>query len=221
MISRSREKLQRIHDKFNDDANKQLVIYPCDVVNADRMKDILLDIYRIYGRIDILYANAGVSFRQLSLSQTFEQAVRDTFNININGVINTIMPLIDIKGVRQIAIMSSQAAYAPLISPIYGASKQCILSLGYDLRRLLAKDNIAVNMISPGPVKTPMLLGSYPRSVERGVSTVQAVDTIIRGLSRNQAEIVFPAMTGIFQYALSFLPLSIAETVGFYILQRQ
>ncbi|CAF4843394.1 unnamed protein product, partial [Rotaria magnacalcarata] len=81
-------------------------------------------------------------------------AVRETFNININGVLNTVLPLIEIKGVKQIAIVSSQAAYAIFTSPIYGTTKQCVLSLGFDLRRRLAKDNIAVNVISPGPIAT-------------------------------------------------------------------
>ena len=221
MISRNREKLESVKNRLDSDKQKSLVLYPCDVIDSDAMKDVLLDVHRIYGHVDILFANAGISFRQHSLTNTFDKTVRDTFNININGVINTIMPLIEVKGVRQIAIVSSQAAYAPFVSPIYGTTKQCVLSLGFDLRRLLAKDNIAVNIISPGPVKTPMLVGAYPRSVAHGVTIDQSAQIIDRGLRRNQAEIVFPAVTGVFQYTLSFLPLCIAEPIAAYILHNR
>lgn len=222
MISRSRDKLQAVRDRLESkQTKKKLIIYPCDVTDADAMKRVLLDVDRTYGQVDILFANAGLSFRQYSLTNTFDRAVRDTVNININGVINTIMPLIELKGVRQIAIVSSQAAYAPCVSPIYGATKQFVLSLGFDLRRLLAKDNIAVNVISPGPVKTPMLVGSHPNSVSFGISIEQSAEIIYRGLLRNQAEIVYPAQTGIFMYVLSFLPLCIAEPIATYTLRKQ
>ena len=221
MISRNVERLEAIKNRLSSDDEKQVVIYPCDVVDADRMKSVLHDIHRAYGQIDILFANAGVSFRQLSLAGTLDRAVRETVNVNINGVINTIMPLIELKGVRQIAIVSSQAAYAPIVSPVYGATKQCVLTLGLDLRRILAKEKIAVNVISPGPVATPMLVGSYPRSVKHSVSTDEAAHLIFQGLRRNEAEIVFPLVTGIFQYTLSFLPSSIAETIGSFVLRNQ
>ncbi|CAF2850749.1 unnamed protein product [Rotaria sp. Silwood2] len=221
MISRNKEKLELVKSRFNSNDQKKLLIYPCDVTDADEMKRILFDIHRTYGQVDILFANAGISFRQYALTNTFDKAVRDTFNININGVINTVMPLIELKGVKQIAIVSSQAAYAPFMSPIYGATKQCVLSFGLDLRRLLAKDNIAVNIISPGPVITPMLIGSYPRSVEHAISTDKSAQIIFHGLRRNQTEIVFPAFTGVFQYTMSFLPLYIAEPIASYVLRRQ
>jgi short-subunit dehydrogenase len=221
MISRSKEKLETVKTRLDSNNQKKLVIYPCDVTDSDEMKRILLDVHRTYGQVDILFANAGISYRQHSLTNTFDRAVRDTINININGVINTIMPLIELKGVRQIAIVSSQSAYTPFTYPIYGAAKQCVLVLGQDFRRLLAKDGVAVNIISPGPVNTPMLVGSNPRSVAYGVSTDKAAEIIFRGLRQNQAEIVFPAFTGVFQYTLSFLPLCIAEPIAQYIFRKK
>jgi short-subunit dehydrogenase len=221
MISRSKEKLEIVKNRLNSYNQKKLVIYPCDVTDSDEMKRVFLDVHRTYGQVDILFANAGISFRQHSLTNTFDKAVRDTFNINVNGVINTVMPLIELKCVKQIAIVSSQAAYAPFMSPIYGATKQCVLSFGHDLRRLLAKDNIAVNIISPGPVQSPMLVGTHPQSIAFGISTDKAAQIIFQGLRRNQVEIVFPAVTGVFQYTLSFLPLCIAEPIASYVLRQR
>lgn len=222
MISRSREKLEAVKQRIDSNrSKKKLIIYPCDVTDADAMKRVLHDVDRTYGQVDILFANAGLSFRQYALINTFDRAVRDVFNVNINGVINTVMPLIESKGVRQIAIVSSQAAYSPFISPIYGTTKTCVLLLGRDLRRMLAKDNVAVNVISPGPVKTPMLVGSHPNSVSRGVTIEQSAALIYHGLRRNQAEIVYPAFTGAFTYILAFLPLCIAEPFAAYLLSKE
>lgn len=217
MISRSKEKLEKVKERFDTNSQKKLHIYACDVTNCEEMKSILSDVHRTYGQVDILFANAGVSFRQLSETNPFDKAVRDAFNINICGVVNTIMPLIELKAVRQIAIISSQAAYAPVMSPIYGATKQCVLSFGRDLRHMLAKDNIAVNVVSPGPVVTPMLLGSNPAAASRGVSIHEAARIISDGLRRNQAEIVFPAFTGIFMYLLESLPTCLSEAIAFHL----
>ena len=221
MISRSKAKLETIKNRLDSNNQKKLVIYPCDVTDSDEMKRILLDVHRTYGHVDILFANAGISFRQHSLTNTFDKAVRDTINININGVINTIMPLIELKGVQQIAIVSSQSAYAPIAYPIYGATKQCVLSLGQDFRRLLAKDGVAVNIISPGPVHTPMLVGVDPKLVKYGVSTDKAAEIIFQGLRQNQAEIVFPAFTGVLSYTFNFLPLCIAEPITQYLFRKK
>ncbi|CAF1612917.1 unnamed protein product [Adineta ricciae] len=217
VISRSKEKLEKVKERFDTNSQKKLLIYACDVTHGEEMKSILSDIHQTYGQVDILFANAGVSFRQLSENNSFDKAVRDAFNINVSGVINTIMPLIELKAVRQIVIISSQAAYAPVMSPIYGTTKQCVLSFGLDLRHMLAKHNIAVNVVSPGPVVTPMLLGSNPRSVSRGVSVNEAARIIADGIRRNQAEIVFPATTGIFMYLLQSLPTCLAEAIAFHL----
>ncbi|CAM4757788.1 unnamed protein product [Rotaria magnacalcarata] len=220
MISRSIEKLERVKQRFNSADQKKLLLYACDVTDADEMTRVLLDVHQTYGQVDIIFANAGVSFRQQLLVNNYEKAVRETFNININGVLNTVLPLIEIKGVKQIAIVSSQAAYAIFTSPIYGTTKQCVLSLGFDLRRRLAKDNIAVNVISPGPIATPMLSGSNIETAVKSMSTKEAVKIIFHGLRRNEPEIVFPAFTGIFVYILSFLPICIAEPVAYYFLRK-
>ena len=218
MISRSREKLEEVKERLKDcSAGKDLILYPCDVTDAKGMKRILLEINQTYGQVDILYANAGLSYRQTLLTKSFDQAVRETFDVNVTGVVNTVMPLIEVKGVRQIAVVSSQAGYAPVFSPIYGTSKQWVTSFGRDLRQLLAAENVAVNVISPGPVKTPMLIGARPGSVERGITTAAAAEIIVRGLRRNEAEIVFPAQTGIFIYVMSYLPSPIAETLIAYV----
>lgn len=220
LISRSRDKLELVRTRLDSNPQKKVVVCPCDVTDSKAMQAVLADIHRTYGQVDVLFANAGVSYRQLSLAHSFDRAVRDAFDINVTGVVNTVMPLIALKAVRQIAIVSSQAAYAPIVSPIYGATKQCVLSLGLDLRRMLARDHVAVSVISPGPVHTPMLVGSHGNSVARGVSTEEAARIIFDGLRRNQAEIVFPASTGIFMYALSFLPSCIAEPIVAYVLRR-
>jgi short-subunit dehydrogenase len=218
LISRSKEKLETLKNSLNPiDETKQIVIHPCDVTNTIEMDRILLDVYHTYGHIDILIANAGLNYHQVLLTNTFEKTVRSVFNTNVIGVVNSIMPLIDSKSVSQIAIISSQTAYAPILAPFYGTTKQCILSFGLELRRFLAKDKIAVNVACPGLVLTPML-NELKESVRRhGMSSDEAARLIVQGLLRNQAEIVFPAGTGIFQYALSYLPLSIAEPISFFV----
>jgi hypothetical protein len=66
-----------------------------------------------------------------------------------------------------------------------------------------------------------MLVGANPESVKYGIPTDQAAQIIDQALRRNEAEIVFPAVTGVFQYTLSFLPLCIAEPIASYVLRNK
>lgn len=114
---------------------------------------------------------------------------------NVLGVLNTVQPLLGPminRGRGQIAIISSVAGFLPVPdSPSYGASKAAVLNYGLALRTLLAKHGIAVSVVCPGYVDTPMMRrekGAKPFQV----SPDRAADLILTGLARNRAIIAFP-----------------------------
>ncbi|CAF0935492.1 unnamed protein product [Didymodactylos carnosus] len=233
MISRSREKLENLKQQIllskKTIVEKQLIVKPCDVTNKDEMIKIFNEVYNTYNGIDIVFANAGVSFRDLSLQESFDSAVRNVFNINVNGVINTILPIIDLwkkqvntnvennEAIGQLVIISSQAAHAPFVSPIYGSTKECVRALGFDLRHLLVKYKICVNIVSPGPVLSPMLSSSTAGMKSLACTQEQAASYIYHGLKGNPAEIVFPYFTAVMQFAIQYLPDFIQIPIAFYL----
>jgi NAD(P)-dependent dehydrogenase (short-subunit alcohol dehydrogenase family) len=132
-------------------------------VRADVSKLADLDkLYKIvrekFGKIDVLFANAGVA-KFASLSESTEGVYDDMFDINVKGVFFTIqkaLPLL--KDGAAIIINSSIANQKGVAnSSVYSATKAAVRSFARTLTAELLDRNIRVNVVSPGPIKTPIL----------------------------------------------------------------
>ena len=134
-------------------------------VRADM--SVLADIDRLYdtvqqshGQIDVLMANAGGGdFAPLG-SITEEQYER-TFGTNVKGTIFTVqkaLPLLK-DGGSVILTGSSTSIKGTAAFSIYSATKAAIRNLARSWMLDLKDRGIRVNVISPGPIETPGLLG--------------------------------------------------------------
>jgi short-subunit dehydrogenase len=145
--------------------------------------------------VDLLIANAGVSLSQNDPALESFDAVRRTFTTNLDGVLNTVEPLVGGMISRrqgQIGVMSSLAAFfGRPMSASYSASKAAVRVWGESIRFPLAKDNVGVSVICPGYVESRMsasLVGAKPFLV----SADRASRLIRHGLAHNKARIAFP-----------------------------
>jgi short-subunit dehydrogenase len=144
--------------------------------------------------LDLLIANAGVSAGTGGGGEDDAQT-RRIMATNVDGVINTVLAALPSMRARrhgQIAIMASLAAFRGFPgAPAYCASKAAVRVWGEALRGQLAGDGIAVSVICPGYVKTPMTAVnrfSMPLLMESD----KAAQIIRRGLARDKARIAFP-----------------------------
>ena len=146
--------------------------------------------------IDVIVANAGISGGTAGLESTqILKQVREIYDVNVMGVINTLEPLVEkmiIRGKGQIALMSSMASYAPWPgAPAYGSSKSAIRFLGHSLRGTLAPHGIKVNVICPGFVKS-RITDKNDFSMPFFKDADYAARKIANGLKRNKTTIAFP-----------------------------
>lgn len=146
--------------------------------------------------IDLMIASAGIT-RMLGTGEAAEslEATREVLAVNLEGTLATVagvLPDMQRRGHGQIALMSSLAAYYGLPrTPAYCASKAALKVYGEALRAWLAPQGIAVSVVLPGFVQTPMtdqLTGPKPSTM----SAHRAAVLIRRGLERNRARIAFP-----------------------------
>lgn len=168
--------------------------------------------------LDLVIANAGVSGGVLCLAEN-EKETRQVFSTNISGVINTVLPAIQLMSKAkhgQIAIMSSIAGFRGLMNcPAYSASKNCVKAWGEALRGSLKKNNIKVNVICPGFIKTP-LTDANTFAMPFILEPEKAAKIIKKGLKKNKGIIAFPFIMGFFARLMLFIPRPIIE----YILQK-
>ena len=133
-------------------------------VGADMSK--LADIDRLYAavqkkhsQIDVLVTNAGGG-SMLPLGAITEEQYEDTFGRNVKGVIFTVqkaLPLLR-DGASVILTGSTAGVMGTAAFSIYGASKAAVRNLARSWTLDLKERGIRVNVVSPGPVKTPGLV---------------------------------------------------------------
>ncbi|MBD1383083.1 SDR family NAD(P)-dependent oxidoreductase [Metabacillus arenae] len=122
--------------------------------DLDKLYDI---IKQEKGKLDILFANAGVgSF--LPLGEITEEQVDRTFDINVKGTIFTVQKALSLfpNKVGSIIVTGSTAGSIgnPAFS-VYGASKAALRALVRDWILDLKGTGIRVNVVSPGVIHTP------------------------------------------------------------------
>jgi NAD(P)-dependent dehydrogenase (short-subunit alcohol dehydrogenase family) len=117
-----------------------------------------------YGRIDILYNNAGISGKYAFTAETTEDEWDLILNINLKSVFlgsKYAIPVMLEQGGGVIVNTASTAALSgsPSLSA-YSASKAGVVQLTKTMAMEYGKGNIRVNCICPGAVHTPMLEAS-------------------------------------------------------------
>lgn len=110
------------------------------------------------GRVDVLYANAGV-YDATPFGSISEEAYSKMFDINVKGVLFTVqqaLPLIP-DGGSIILTGSVSGSMGMEAFSVYNASKAAIRSFARSWTADLKARHIRVNVVSPGPVQTPGL----------------------------------------------------------------
>ena len=144
--------------------------------------------------LDLVIANAGVSADTSGLPDPVDRVQR-LLDINIRGVINTVLPALPGMVERktgQIALMSSLAGFRGLPSaPAYSASKAWVKSYAEGLRGRYATDGIGISVICPGFVRSRITDHNTYR-MPFFMDATKAARIIKLGLSRNKPRIAFP-----------------------------
>ena len=153
------------------DIGKNIKALNGDVSNLDDLDRILSAIKQDKGRLDIVFANAGVA-KYAALGQITEEFYDFHFNINVKGMLFTVqkaLPLIPNGG--SIILTSSVVGSKGLgMNSVYAATKAVARSFARTWTTDLKPRRIRVNAISPGSIDTPGLdglLASAPAGEER------------------------------------------------------
>ena len=129
-----------------------------DVSNLDDLDRLFVQIKKEKGKIDIVFANAGVA-RYAPLGTITEDFFDSIFDINVKGVLFTVqksLPLLRDGG--SIILNASIVATKGLSSnSVYSATKAAVRSFARTWTTDLKDRRIRVNAISPGPIDTPGL----------------------------------------------------------------
>ena len=130
------------------------------------------------GRIDVLFANAGVGTFG-PLAATTEAMFDTTFDTNVKGVYFTVQKAVPLMATGGAIVLNASVAAGkgnPLGS-VYGATKAAVRSLGRTIAAELVERGIRVNVVSPGPIETPIF--------DRAMTPQQVADLKVAWAARN------------------------------------
>jgi meso-butanediol dehydrogenase/(S,S)-butanediol dehydrogenase/diacetyl reductase len=156
-----------------------------DVADRTSVQAMIKAAVRAYGRLDVMFNNAGISKAGQFLEAT-EADFSRIMGINALGVLIGMQEaakqmIAQNSGGKIINTASIAGKVGEQIATIYCASKACVISLSQAGAEALGKHNITVNCFSPGFVKTPLWDGLDKDLITAGYrQEPNAVDDLAR-----------------------------------------
>ena len=129
-----------------------------DVSRLDDLDKVYAQIAEESGRLDILFANAGGG-DMLPLGAITEEHFDRIFGINVRGVLFTVQKALPPLGAGSSIILTASTVSVKGTAnfSVYSASKAAVRNFARSWALDLKGRGIRVNVVSPGPVKTPGL----------------------------------------------------------------
>ncbi len=180
-----------------------------DAANPSATLEAISNLIETIGPIDLLIANAGRAGRASDLgfsADSFEKVLR----VNLLGTayaIDAVLPGMIERGQGQLVGISSMAGYRglPGSAGSYSTSKAGLSNMLEGLRIELRGKGIAVSVVHPGFVRTPMT-SKFQDSLSWVVSSETAAQIILKGARARKRTISFPWQAACLMGSLRLLP---------------
>ncbi|MBC3949846.1 MULTISPECIES: SDR family NAD(P)-dependent oxidoreductase [Pseudomonas] len=154
IVGRRQEQLNAALQQIGHDA----IAIQADISNLDDLDRVYAEVKATKGRIDVLFANAGLGDFQ-PLGAITEESFDRTFGINVKGTLFTVqkaLPLMSAGGSVILTGSTTGTMGTPAFS-VYSATKAALRNFARSWALDLKGTGIRVNVISPGPISTPGL----------------------------------------------------------------
>jgi NAD(P)-dependent dehydrogenase (short-subunit alcohol dehydrogenase family) len=161
-----------------DDGSVGDLALQADVSDEDQVRDVYRRVRDEYGRVDVLFNNAGISpSDDVSVLDSSLEAWQRVQDVNLKSVFlcckHGIPHLLEAGGGSVINTASFVAVMGAATSQIsYTASKGGVLALSRELGVEFARRGVRVNALCPGPVNTPLLQELYAKDPEQAARRI-------------------------------------------------
>jgi NADP-dependent 3-hydroxy acid dehydrogenase YdfG len=193
-----------------------------DVSQREQVDDLIQETLRVWGKIDILVANAGQYIRA-SLMQMPIQQIELSLKVNFWGGIYPVfaaLPHMLEQRSGHIVLVSSMIAKKsiPPDAP-YAAAKWALAGFADVLRQELYGTGVKSMIAFPGRVDTVMIQTLKVPAISAKISTETVAKAILAGMRHNKAELIVPNYNRSLFYLQVLSPRLADYAVRFFHLQ--
>jgi short-subunit dehydrogenase len=190
-------------------SSDKIKAFPADVLEPEAPKETVHKIERELGAIDLALFGAGM-YAPFDIRNIDLEGFHRSMALNVDGVINgvaAVLPPMLARDSGHIAIMGSLFGYAGWPgNGSYGASKAAVINLAESLKLELEGTGVAVTIINPGFVDTPLNASYDPKKKLYVMSKERCARKILERLPRKPYEIAFPPQVELFLKLVRSLP---------------
>jgi len=181
IVARSADVINAMADEINGKGGTAIA-YAADVADAAAVARFVTNVVHEWGRIDLLFANAGINTKQRNLHDISIEQWDAVIDVNLNGVlycVREVLPQMRAQKQGTIITLASMAGRrSGIMSGIaYGASKAGAVSLSHGINTEEKVNGIRATAILPGEVATAILdHRPNPPSAEARATMLQPED---------------------------------------------
>lgn len=154
--ARRLERLQALKDEFPDE---EILVQRVDVTKKDEVQALVDAAVEKFGRIDVLYNNAGVMPVNALANRAYNEW-RQILDVNIMGVLNGIAAVLPVMIKQQSGqIIATDSVAGHVVVPnlaVYNGSKFAVRAIFEGLRQEQHNNGIRTTIVSPGSVATEL-----------------------------------------------------------------
>jgi short-subunit dehydrogenase len=169
LSARREDELERVKSGCVN-ADETVHIVPLDLAETDTLAEKAREAQAIYGSIDMLINNGGISQRAFATETTME-TVRRVMEVNFFGTValtKAVLPMMTEQKSGHIVVISSvMGKFGTKYRSAYAASKHALHGWFDSLRQEVYDDNIQVTLVCPGFVRTNVTLNALTAEGEK------------------------------------------------------
>lgn len=176
ITGRSADNLRNASVEINNSKLKTIV---SDTSNLAGIEVLVKAISESGEKLDVLFLNAGIA-KFSPIAQATEADFDAQFNTNVKGAYFTLQKLLPhlADGAAVLFTSSTNASSSSLGSSIYSATKGALNKIAQIASNELAERKIRVNIVSPGPTKTPGLENAIPQEAREYLASITALQRL-------------------------------------------
>ncbi len=176
ITGRNTDNLQNASAEINNLKLKTVVSDTSKLADIEILEKVIRDSGK---KVAVLFLNAGIGIFE-PIEKVTEANFDAQFSTNVKGHFFTLQKLLPhlADGASVIFTSSSVATAANLGSSVYAATKGALNKVAQIAANELAGRKIRVNIISPGPIKTPALVNAIPAGAEAYLAGATALQRL-------------------------------------------